>query len=174
MEDGSIILSPTIRSALEVVVLGLLMSIGTAITAVFAQLTSWLRSRTSSDALRSASEELDKVIEDTVRKGSSRLFSEFRLAAEDGKITRSELSAIVSSAAEEVRTQLGTKGIESIQKRLGGLDTEAMASILSTRIEAGLNKLVTKVTFKSAIELDVPGGEHSTTLELPPAESESK
>ncbi len=162
-----IVLSPSVRAALEYVLLGLITVIGTALTLTVKRFNAWLRSKTESSELKSASEELDKFVEDTVRKGSSKLLFEFKLAAEDGKITRAELRAIVDGMAEDVRVQLGAKGIESIRRRLGQLDGNAFQEMLKTRVEAGVNALVDRVTLKGGIQIATePQEDHSTTVEM--------
>lgn len=111
-----------------------------ALTWGASKLAQLVRAKVQNEDLRGLLIRLDEAVLTTVKDLQQTLVDKLKAASADGKITEAEKKQIKSTAIAAVRSNLGTKGLDTVAKVFGSKDA-ALEGLLSSKIEAVVHDL---------------------------------
>jgi len=120
---------------IQVLVPVLATALGTVLIALANNASSYLKQRTNSNILKRYISLLDSVVVDVVRGLNQSTVEAIKAAAEDGKLTKEEITMISAQALESVKNILGVRGIEVLRLVFEDLD-----ALIATKIERAVGE----------------------------------
>jgi hypothetical protein len=109
-----------------------------AMACAVAYAATWLRAKTGSAYVESATLRLGEAAEHAVRGAAQRFGTEWERILEDGVIDTDELRELSEMAQDEVRGYLGERGIAELERVLG---PDALDAMVRTKVESWIAKL---------------------------------